>query len=85
MSLANLRELVAQAERADDEITVAEVAALVGVGVRALQSRERTADLARRRAVVAWVLHERLGWTQTRTARVLGRTVRAVRMMVINR
>ena len=83
MSLANLRELVAQAERADDESTVAEVAALVGVGVRALQSRERTADLARRRAVVAWVLYQRLGWTQARTARVLGRTPRAVRMMVI--
>jgi hypothetical protein len=83
MSLADLRVLVAQAEHADDETTVAEVAALVGVGVRALQSRERTADLARRRAVVAWVLHQRLGWTQARTARVLGRTVRAVQMMVI--
>ena len=83
MSLPDLRSLVAQAERRDDEETLAEVAALVGVGVRALVSRERTADLARRRATVAWILHVRLHWTQARTAGALGRTARAVRMMVI--
>lgn len=83
MSLPDLRSLVAQAERRDDEETLTEVAALVGVGVRALLSRERTADLARRRATVAWILHVRLHWTQARTAAVLGRTLRAVQMMVI--
>lgn len=82
MSTQDLRALVTNAERRDDEATVAEAAALVGVGVRALLSRERTAELAMRRATVAWILHSRLGWTQARTAAALDRTVRAVKKMI---
>lgn len=82
MSLADLRTLVAHAEQQHDERTLAEIAAQAGVGVRALQSRERTADLARRRSVVAWALADHLGWTQTRIARALSRTPRQIKRML---
>ena len=82
MSLADLRTLVTQAEQRHDEETLDCVAASVGVGVRSLQCRQRTADLARRRAVVAWILHDQLHWQQRRVARALGRGVRQIRKML---
>ena len=47
--------------------------ALVGLGLRTLQSRERTADTARRRAIVADQLHRVHGWRQKQIAAALGR------------
>ena len=49
----DLQRLVAEAEARYLDRTLDTVAASVGVGVRALQSRERTADLALRLRV-AW-------------------------------
>jgi len=82
MSLPDLEQLVAETKAREDERTLDHVAGRAGVGVRALQSRERTAELARRRAVVAWVLHERLGWPQARVARALQRTIRQIKKMI---
>jgi len=78
----DLQRLVAEAEARYLDRTLDTVAASVGVGVRALQSRERTADLALRRAVVAWVLHDRLRWPQARVARALQRTTRQIKKML---
>lgn len=80
----DLQRLVDEAEARYLDRTLDGVAASVGVGVRALQSRERTADLALRRAVVAWVLHDRLHWPQARVARALQRTTRQVQKMLRN-
>lgn len=77
-----LLRLVEEAEARYLDRTLDRVAASVGVGVRALQSRERTADLALRRAVVAWVLHDRLGWPQARVACALQRTTRQIKKML---
>lgn len=82
MTAAELRRKAAELERLEGEATLAGVCELVGVGVRTVQSRERTADTARRRAVVAWVLCDRLRWTQTRAAEALGRTPRQVKAML---
>ena len=82
MSLADLRTLVTQAEQRHDEETLDCVAASVGVGVRSLQCRQRTADLAKRRAVVAWILHDELHWPQRRVASALARSVRQIRKML---
>ena len=78
----DLQRLVDEAERRYHEQALGQVCAAVGVGVRAVQSRERTADLARRRAVVAWVLHDRLDWPQARVATALQRTVRQIKKML---
>lgn len=78
----DLQRLVTAAERRHEEQILDTVAQSVGVGVRALQSRERTADLAKRRAVVAWVLHDRMNWPQKRVASALGRTIRQIKKMV---
>lgn len=79
---AELRRLAAQAETMEDEATLAAVCELAGLGVRTAQSRERTADTAKRRAVVAWMLCDRLRWPQAKAARRLGRTVRQVQAML---
>jgi hypothetical protein len=77
-----LRKRLAELEQAEGEATLAGVCEVVGIGLRAVQSRERTAETARKRAVVAWVLCDRLGWPQRRTAAALGRTVRQVQAML---
>lgn len=78
----DLQRIVAEAEQRHEAQTLDQLAAAVGAGVRDLQSRQRTADLARRRAIVAWALHIRYGWTQRRVARALHRTVRQIKKMV---
>ncbi len=77
-----LQRLVADSELREDEEVLSKVAASIGVGVRSLQSRQRTADLAKRRAVVAWVLHNQLDWPQRRVARALGRGIRQIKKML---
>ena len=77
-----LQRLLTEAEQRHDEATLDRVAANVGVGVRSLQCRQRTADLAKRRAVVAWILHDQLHWPQRRVARGLARSVRQIRKML---
>jgi len=78
MSAADLRRMADAAEEAERAATLDSVCRMVGVGVRAIQSRERTADTAKRRAIVAWILCDRLGWAQARAAKALGRTERQV-------
>ena len=73
---------MADFERQEDEEVLAAAAASVGVGVRSLQCRQRTADLAKRRAVVAWILHDELHWPQRRVASALARSVRQIRKML---
>lgn len=77
-----LERAAAQAEARHHDAVLAQACQLAGIGVRSAQSRERTAETARRRAVVAWILCDQLGWTQRRTARALGRTVRAVKKLL---
>ena len=79
---AELQRRLAEMERAEGEATLTQVCAVVGIGLRAVQSRERTAATARARATVAWVLCDRLGWRQARAAAALGRTVRQVKAML---
>lgn len=55
---------------------------LVGIGLRTLQSRERTADTARRRAIVADQLHRVHGWRQKQIAAALGRTPRQIKRLL---
>jgi hypothetical protein len=78
-------EIVRRAEVRHYEAVLNDVCAAVGLGLRTLQSRERTAETARKRAVVAWLLHIEAGWTQRRTAEALGVTTRQVERMVRNR
>lgn len=61
----------------DDEAELSEVCQLCGIGVRTLQSRERTADTVRRRAVVVDLLRGR-GWREKIIAEALRRTARQV-------
>lgn len=77
-----LERVVAIAEARHQEAVLQEACALAGIGVRTLQSSDRTEDAARRRAVVAWILCDRAGWSQRQTARALGRTVRAVKKLL---
>lgn len=78
----DLQRIVAEAEQRHEAQTLDQLATAVGAGVRDLQGRQRTADLAKRRAVIALVLHDRLGWTQWRIARALCRTTRQIKKMV---
>ena len=82
MSVAELQRLAAAAERAETEATLAGVCEMVGVGAATVQSRERTRDTAKRRAVVAWVLQDRLHWPQAKVAATLCRTRRQVRRLL---
>jgi hypothetical protein len=77
--------LVRGAEERMREKQLAEACRLARIGVRTVQSRERTADTARRRAVVAWILWTSADWKQHEIAARLGTTVRAVKKMVRNR
>lgn len=82
MTAAALRQLADQAERQEAEATLSGVCEVVGIGVRELQGRCRTSDTAKRRAVVAWILGERLRWSPGRVAGALHRTPRQVRRLL---
>lgn len=82
MTAADLRRLAAEAERREAEEVLAEAARLVGLGVADLVGRDRRAETARARAVAAWVLVDRCGWTQAKAATHLQRTERQVRAML---
>lgn len=82
MTSADLRRMADEAEALEGERSLAEVCRIVGVGVRAIQSRDRTSDTARRRSVVTWILCERLNWTQARAAKAICRSVIQVKRMV---
>lgn len=69
--------------RLSDEDRLAEVAKLVRCGVGTLQSADRTADAARRRAVAAWMLRTQRGWTLARIAAALHRSERQVARMLV--
>lgn len=77
-----LHDVVQGAEQRHASAIIETTCRLVGIGVRTLQSRERTADTARRRAVVAWILCDRLGWPQAKAAVALGRTTRQVKRLL---
>jgi hypothetical protein len=74
--------MAAAAEQAEAEALLEGICRDVGVGLRALQGRERTPETAKRRAVVAWILRERLHWAPADVARALQRTPRQVRNML---
>lgn len=80
--LDRLQAIVREAEEREAGRVLEQVCKLVGVGVRTLQSRERTADTARRRAVVVWILCDRLNWPQRKAARACGRTVRQIKKLL---
>ena len=61
---------------------VAEVARLVGIGMGALEGRERTAQIAVKRAVVVWILTTEYRWPQRQIAHHLNRTERQVRRLL---
>ena len=52
------------------------------IGRRTLQSRDRTADVVQRRALVAFALRQYARWSQERIATALQRTPRQVRNML---
>ena len=83
--MTDTMEVVRRAAARHEEAVLNDVCAAVGIGLRTLQSRERTAETARKRAVVAWLLHVEAGWTQQRTAGALGVQVRHVKRMIRNR
>mgnify|MGYP001315125488 CR=1 FL=1 len=78
MTAAQLRALVAEAEQQEAAETLRAVAKIVGIGEAVLVSRDRRADVARRRAVVAWILVDRLKWPVAKAARHLQRTERQI-------
>lgn len=82
MTAADLKRMAEQSELTEAWNTLGGVCAVVGVGLAAAQSRGRDADTAKKRAVVAWVLHDRLKWPVSRVARALRRTPRQVKRMV---
>ena len=77
-----LTMVVRQAEDHLRERQLAEACRLARVGMRTIQSRERSADTARRRAVVAWILWTAADWRQAEIAQRLGVTKRQVIRMV---
>jgi chromosomal replication initiation ATPase DnaA len=82
MTASELRRMADQVERQEAEATLSGVCEVVGIGVRELQGRSRTADTVKRRAVVAWILTVRLGWSLARAAEALRRTERQVIRLV---
>jgi hypothetical protein len=82
MSLEQLLAHVAEEKRRADERTLAEVAALVRLGVGTLQSQDRSADTHRRRSTAAWVLVCHYAWTVEKTAKMLHRTERQTYRML---
>lgn len=82
MTAADLKQLAAEAETAETAKTLERTCEIVGIGPTILISRDRSRDTAKRRAVVAWILHDRLRWPASRVAAVLKRTKRQVHAMV---
>lgn len=78
MKSADLRQLLSQVETQEAAETFAAVARIVGIGEGDLTGRDRRADTVRRRAVVAWILVDRLQWPVRRAAHHLKRTPRQV-------
>jgi len=62
--------------------TLAGVCALVGIGQEDLRSRCRTADLVKHRAVVVWILADRLNWPLLRISQAVNRTPSQVRRLL---
>ena len=83
--MTDTMEAVRRAEARHEESVLLHYCQQVGAGLRTLQSRQRTADIARRRAVLAWALAEAEGWTQARIARALCRTTRQIKTLVKKR
>ena len=52
------------------------------IGLRTLQSRDRTAEVVQRRALVAFALHDNAQWPLGRIATALQRTPRQIRNML---
>lgn len=82
MSHADLEALCAKAAARAELALLNEVAAQVRCGLGTLQGRERTPDIATRRAVAAWILSEYHHWTVARIARALSRTERQIARML---
>ncbi len=82
MNAETLKKLLADAENQEAGDTLDAVCKIVGIGTGTAQSVDRSKDASRKRAVVAWILHVRLGWAQGKVAKQLGRTERQVRRMV---
>jgi chromosomal replication initiation ATPase DnaA len=78
MSIEQLQAHLATAQQLEDERILNEVAAMVRLGLATLQGADRSADVARRRAVAAWILSEHYGWTIEGVARALARTPRQI-------
>lgn len=65
-----------------DEKTLAQACDLAAVGMRTVTGRERTAEVVRKRAVVAWILTREHAWTQKRIAKALRRSTRQVKNLI---
>ena len=74
----SLRE--AEARHAERQLSLA--CSTSRIGRRTLQSQDRTADVAHRRAMVALALRKYARWPQERIATALHRTPRQVRNML---
>ena len=74
-----LAERLEALERAE---TLAAVCTMVGIGVGDLQSGGRRPELVKHRAVVAWILADRLKWSAREVSRALHRTPRQVRRLL---
>lgn len=82
MTASALYKLAEEAERQEVPRVMADVARLVGIGEADLTSRDRRETIARARAVAAWILVDRLGWSQRKTAHHLRRTLREIERML---
>jgi chromosomal replication initiation ATPase DnaA len=78
MNAATIKKLLAEAETQEAAQTVDAVAKIVGIGTGTLTSRERTAEAAKKRAVVVWILADRLNWPAAKVAAHINRTPRQV-------
>lgn len=77
-----LRALALRLPHQEIEQQLAAVARTVGLGVATLQSADRRADIAHRRAIAAWILVDRLHWPQFMVAQSFTRTERAIKKML---
>lgn len=77
-SADTLKKLLAEAENQEAGQTLAAVAKIVGIGTGTLTSRDRTAETAKKRAVVVWILADRLNWPVAKVAGHVNRTPRQV-------
>jgi len=82
MSATELRKIADEAERQEAPRIITEVARLVGIGEADLTSRDRREHIARARAVAAWILVDRLGWSIKKTAHHLKRQPLEVKRML---